>query len=195
MDNTDQPTNDAAAVAERLAAALQAAGQPYALGGAIALGYWGTPRGTLDVDVTVFLPPERPAECLWLLQDLGCEMDTASATANLRDSGYCQVTWEGLRVDVFLPTIPFYEAARLRRREVRLGTHTVSIWDAESLAVFKMMFFRRKDLADVEQILRSRGPELDRAWIRQHLVEIYGYRDPRIAQWDELAEEIPAPPA
>ncbi|MCU0981861.1 MAG: hypothetical protein MUF25_22140 [Pirellulaceae bacterium] len=79
MDKTDRPTHDAAAVAERLAAALQEAGQPYALGGAIALGYWGAPRGTLDVDVTVFLPPDRPSECLWLLQDLGCEMDTAAA--------------------------------------------------------------------------------------------------------------------
>lgn len=194
MDNTDRPTDNAATVAEHLAAALQAAGQPYALGGAIALGYWGAPRGTLDVDVTVFFPPDRSAECLWLLQKIGCEMDTVAALDSLRDSGYCQVALGGLRVDVFLPTIPFYEVARLRRREVRLGTHTVSVWDAESLVVFKMMFFRRKDLADVEQILRSRGPELDRAWIRQHLVDIYGARDPRIAQWDELASEIPARP-
>ena len=80
-------------------------GRTYALGGAIALGYWAAPRGTLDVDVTIFLPPDRPLECLWLLQDLGCEVDTAAALASLRDSGFCQVTWGGLRVDVFLPTL------------------------------------------------------------------------------------------
>lgn len=49
------------------------------------------------------------------------------------------------------------------------------------------MFFRRKDVADVEAIIRVQGKSLDRNWIRQQLVAMYGERDPRIAQWDELA--------
>jgi hypothetical protein len=53
-----------------------------------------------------------------------------------------------------------------------------------------MMFFRRKDLADVEQILRAQGPQLDRRWIRTQIEEIHGARDPRVAQWDELSKEI-----
>jgi hypothetical protein len=54
-----------------------------------------------------------------------------------------------------------------------------------------MMFFRRKDLADVEQILRAQGPAFERNWVRERLVEMYGTRDPRVAQWDELDQEIP----
>ena len=50
---------DAAAVARALAAALDARGQEYALGGAIALGYWAAPRGTVDVDLTLFLPSDK----------------------------------------------------------------------------------------------------------------------------------------
>ena len=34
-----------------------------------------------------------------------------------------------------------------------LAGQPVMIWDAESLIVFKFMFFRRKDVADVEGIL------------------------------------------
>ena len=49
------PPADAATVAASLADAIHARGQEYALGGAIALGYWGIPRGTVDVDVTLFL--------------------------------------------------------------------------------------------------------------------------------------------
>jgi hypothetical protein len=60
------------------------------------------------------------------------------------------------------------------------------------LTVFKMMFFRRKDLADVEQILRAQGASLDRVWVREQLAEIYGAGDPRLAAWDDLAREIPA---
>ncbi len=42
---------------------LAAAGIPHAIGGAIALGYCVLePRGTRDVDVNVFVPPERARE-------------------------------------------------------------------------------------------------------------------------------------
>jgi hypothetical protein len=44
---------DPAQVAQAIAAALEAAGCDYALGGAIALGFWAEPRGTVDVDVTI----------------------------------------------------------------------------------------------------------------------------------------------
>jgi hypothetical protein len=51
---------DPAQVAQAIAAALDAAGCDYALGGAIALGFWAEPRGTVDVDVTIFVPPQQP---------------------------------------------------------------------------------------------------------------------------------------
>ncbi len=52
------------------------------------------------------------------------------------------------------------------------------------------MFFRRKDVADVEQILRARANEFEHLWVRERLVEIYGERDPRLSQWDELIDEL-----
>ena len=39
-----------------LAETLAAADVPHAFGGAIALAYYATPRGTQDVDINVFLP-------------------------------------------------------------------------------------------------------------------------------------------
>jgi hypothetical protein len=75
---------------------------------------------------------------------------------------------------------------------MELANQPIMIRDAESLTVFKMVFFRRKDLADVEQILRSQGSQFDRAWVRGQLAEMYGARDPRLAAWDELVLETPA---
>ena len=141
--------------------------QQYAIGGAIALGYWGTPRGTVDVNLTLYLPPERPAECLALLDDIGCRFSVAEARASLGEHGFCRVTFAGLRVNVFLPIAPFYEAAHLRRKRLELGNQQVMVWDAESLVVFKLMFFRRKDLADIEQVLRAQGEQFDRDWVRE----------------------------
>jgi hypothetical protein len=44
---------EVAEAAQQLAAALTERGCEYALGGALALGYWAEPRGTLDVDLTL----------------------------------------------------------------------------------------------------------------------------------------------
>ena len=184
-----EPSSNAVAVARAVAERLESQGQEYALGGAIALGYWGLPRSTVDVDVTLFLPPDRPTECVWLLQEIGCQVTTEKALESLREDGFCRVTHSGLDIDVFLPIVPFYEAARARRKRVPLAGRHVAIWDAETLTVFKMMFFRRKDLADVEQILLLQGAALDRAWVRERLVEIYGSLDPRLSEWDSLVRE------
>ncbi len=163
-----------------------------ALGGAIALGYWAQPRGTVDVDVTIFMPIEQPAACVRLLQSIGCELRSEAAIQSLTEHNFCQVEFGGRRVDVFLPAVPFYEQARKRRKQVQLNGQQVMIWDAETLCVFKMMFFRRKDLADVEQILQMQADGLDRQWVLQQLLEIYGQHDPRISQWRELIDENPA---
>jgi len=183
---------NAAIVARQLAAQLESRGQEYALGGAIALGYWGLPRGTVDVDLTIYLPPEQPSQCIRLLQDIGCKFSLAEAAESLREHGFCRATFAAVRLDVFLPIVPFYQAARGRRRRVQLADQPVMVWDAESLAVFKMMFFRRKDLADVEQILRTQGTQFDRLWVREQLAGMYGVRDPRLSEWDNLVREVPA---
>jgi hypothetical protein len=111
---------------------------------------------------------------------------------SFQQHGFAQVSLDGVRVDVFLPTIDFYWNAKQRIQSVVLGDRPICIWDAETLCVFKMMFFRRKDLADVEQILRLRGKKFDADWTRSQLDAIYGSRDPRLASWDELVVETRA---
>jgi hypothetical protein len=37
------------------------------------------------------------------------------------------------------------------------------------------MFFRRKDLADVEALLRDQGVSVDRTFIRAKLIELVGH--------------------
>jgi len=46
---------NALAVARRIAERLDEDGLPYGIGGALALGVWGAPRATKDVDLTVFV--------------------------------------------------------------------------------------------------------------------------------------------
>lgn len=87
---------------------------------------------------------------------------------------------------MFLPIVDFYAVARARRRQVDLDGVPILIWDAETLVIFKLMFFREKDLVDIAQILRTQGERLDTAWITTRLVDLFGSRDPRVTRWREL---------
>lgn len=188
-DEAEQPVSPGA-VARQLARALDQRKTEYALGGAIALGFWAQPRGTMDVDLTLFMSNDKPSEVIWELQEIGCDVSATSATRSIRDHGFCRATFATWRVDVFVPTIPFYEQVKARRKRVFLGDQQVTVLDAESLAVFKIMFFRRQDIVDIGEILRIQGPAFDRIWVRDELAKIVGARDPRVIQWDELVSEI-----
>lgn len=184
--HSNPPPIDVVDVAKHLAAGLEAEGHEYALGGALALGYWATPRGTVDVDVTIYLSTDKPSECVWVLQQLGCDFSASDAHHSIVEHRFCQVEYGGFRVDVFLPSMPFYSTAYERRRAVDMDGQTVFVWDAETLCVLKMMFFREKDNADLLEVLNVQQEKLDRDWVRNELVGICGPRDLRISRWDEL---------
>lgn len=69
-----------------IAAALEAAAIPYALGGALAYGLWAVPRATVDVDVNVFVAPDSIDGVCRALSTLGIAVDEAAArVASTRD--------------------------------------------------------------------------------------------------------------
>lgn len=177
-------------VARLLADAFERSGIDYAIGGALALGYYSTPRATVDVDINVFVAVASGLEdALRVLAAAGFEPDdptTLRRTAT--EDGQFRGRVSGVRVDVFVPAIQFYASLNERKRLVTLLDRPIYIVGPEDLLILKLMFFRRKDLADAEAVLIGREPlDLDR--IRATLVEFVGEDDPRVAEWDELVRE------
>jgi hypothetical protein len=84
---------------------------------------------------------------------------------------------------------PFYEEAQTRRVRVRLADRDTWVLSPEVLAVFKMLFYRPKDLADVGRLLEVQGVRFDRAFVRRWLVEMLGEQDERIRHWDTLVAD------
>jgi len=182
-----------AEVARALGDALERHGLRYAIGGAIALGFYSAPRATLDVDINVFVPPRgRFDEALAALRDGGFR--TEDSAAALRAQAEVEGQFRGkvaeFRVDVFVPAIAYYGRLEERRRQVPLLGRPIWVLGPEDLAVLKLMFFRRKDLADVEGLLRELGPALDRAYIRRTLVELVGAEDVRLKVFDEIGRDV-----
>jgi len=94
---------------------------------------------------------------------------------------------------VFVPAIPYYAELATRRRQVPLLGQSTWILGPEDLVVLKMMFFRRKDLADVEAVLRDQGGSFDRAFVRRKLIELVGAEDERLAALDAIERDVDSP--
>jgi hypothetical protein len=190
---TETPT--AAEVARSVADVLDARDLPYAIGGAIALGFYAPPRATVDVDVNVFVSPTQELErLLTTLSEV--DFSPADPPGQLRiraeQEGQFSGTVQGLRVDVFVPAIPFYARLEDRRRKAELFGRPIWVVSAEDLAVLKLMFFRRKDLADVEAILRDQRSSFDRTYVRDALIGLVGPDDQRVTALNEIERDVDA---
>jgi len=188
--NAVAPT-DAAEAGLLIAKALQADGFSHALGGALALGAHGVPRGTLDVDLNVFVPEAELPRVIACLRRLGIEIDEAAAVVRSRREGMFVGSWGGMRIDVFVPSIPFSAEAE-RTRTLLTAPDGESVWflSPEALAVFKLLFFRPKDLVDLERLVAVQGAALDRAYVRSWIVDMMDESDARVGAWDDLVRRF-----
>lgn len=185
-------TPDAFELGAAIAVALDAAGIPNALGGAIALAAWGIPRATMDVDINIFVDDHRVDDVLDVLErETALIVDRDAARRGHRERGLMVLkSGSGMRVDIFTPSIEFsWEAARTSKRVQLLGVE-VAVLSAEALAVFKLLFFRSKDIADLERLVATQQGQMDVAYVRRHLVDMMGEDDPRVIKWDELVSQF-----
>jgi hypothetical protein len=158
---------------------LRAAGIAHAFGGALALA-WCTQqaRGTIDLDVNVFVRPERADEALAALP--GAVVVTSDDRARLSRDGQARLWWGTTPIDLFLNTSPFHEGVAARVRWEPFAGAELPFLACDDLAVFKAFFNRTRDWADLEA-MRDAGT-LDVAAVVGVLASLLGGDDPRIAR-------------
>jgi hypothetical protein len=165
-------------LAEQLLAvhdSLCEAGLPHAFGGAIALAYCTEePRGTRDLDVNVFATPSRAAEVLAALP-VGVTVSTADIERAERD-GQVRVWWADTPIDLFLDVHQLHAAAAAGVRQVPFAGRSIPVLDCTALVVFKALFDRTRDWADIEAVAEVGSADLPaaQAWLQS----ILGPEDP-----------------
>lgn len=165
--------------------ALGTGGIAHAFGGAIALAYWTeNPRGTSDIDVNVFLAAERceeglrslPAEIAW---------DQEDREAIERD-GQRRLWWDETPVDLFFDYHRIHGDAEANRRYVEFAGTEIPILGPTELAVFKAMFDRTRDWADIEEMAKNKT--LDLASVEAIVAAMVGADDSRLTRLKEAAK-------
>lgn len=168
-------------------AALRKAKIAHALGGAIALAYYAEPRATIDIDVNVFIEPDRYPKVRDALSPLGVDTDVDEDA--LERDAQCRLRWGPNPIDLFFTNDPFHDAMKKAARTVPFADVKLKILSPEHLLVCKASFDRGKDWIDIEQMLVTVG-ELDLDEVRRWLERFVGEGDPRQQRFEELVEEL-----
>ncbi|HVT22531.1 MAG TPA: hypothetical protein VHE57_14210 [Mycobacteriales bacterium] len=174
---------------------LDRAGIPHAIGGALALAYHvAQARATNDIDLNVSADPKAARRVLELLPDDVPWTDRDVSV--VRRDGQVRLLWplpEGgppIPLDLFFPQHALHAAIDARAELVPMLDASVPILSATDLLVFKALFDRRKDWADIEELLRFGKVDLSEA--RRWLVLIVGAKDKRLTTLAAIADEVVA---
>ncbi len=153
---------------KQIHAALEQHAVSHAFGGAIALIYAVEhPRLTYDIDLNIAVDTARvesvlkalPADLAW---------SEADKDAVVRD-GQVRLHWgENLPVDLFFPQHEFHRVVAARTRVVTFDREPLPVISPTDLTVFKSLFNRTKDWADIEAMLEAGSVDTADAlsWVR-----------------------------
>jgi len=171
----------------KIALALEKARVSYAFGGAVALAYYAAPRGTEDIDINVFVKAKKAGRSLKSLHRLGI---VDSSTRG--DSSHNQVTlyWEHTPIHLFFSYDPFHESCKDRARQVPFGEGEIWILSAEDIAIFKTLYDRPKDRAEVREILLCMGERMNVGYTLAWLESLLGAEDERVVSFRDAAEKL-----
>jgi len=162
---------------------LDRAGIPWALGGALALAYaTREPRGTRDIDVNVFVGSAN-APAVFAALPAGVAFTDADVVESVtRDQ--VRLWWDTTPIDLFFAADPFHFEVAERCRTVPFEGRRIRVLAAEDLAVFKALFDRTRDWADIEAMVESDAVDVQLA--AERLAALLG-DDPRVARLRTLA--------
>jgi hypothetical protein len=169
-----------------LARVLAVADVPHAFGGAIALAYYATPRGTRDVDINVFLPASAFERVVAALLPIGVEPPTPALHHRFERDEQVRLFWDRTPLDLFFSYTELHDACLERRRSVPFGADRIVILSPEDLAIFKVLFARSKDWRDLHEMLLAQGGDFSADYALGWLERIVAANDERLVRFRAL---------
>ncbi len=156
---------------QRFYGLLEDCGIEYAAYGGVTVAVWGDPRETQDVDAVIAVEPGSEAAVLTAITSAGFSLPEDAAITFPID-GWLRASLHGRYADLAVGRTPFDESAMRRRQRRTLFGREIWVVTAEDLLLYKLIAYRRKDLADAESVVRRQRRVLDLVYLRHWAGEI-----------------------
>jgi len=147
---------------------LDSLGALHCLLGALALGAWGAPRTTQDVDVLLAVEPADRGRLLEALAAGGFDQDREWAEQNpmIRDV-HLRLRCGPVAIDLMFPRDAHDHECLARRRREAIGNLSVWVISPEDLILHKLKAGRAQDFVDVLSVLHHQRSGLDQPYLSQ----------------------------
>lgn len=145
---------------------LSDAGVPSIVIGGAAVGTWGEPRVTRDVDLKVLLERDEADRLLALLAPDYVSLLPDPRLALRKQAMLFVEDAAGVRLDLLLADTPYDVEAIRRGRDVEVSPGvTLRLCTPEDLILYKLISTRPRDHEDAASVVRRQGDALDDGYV------------------------------
>lgn len=176
---------------EKIARSLEEQGIDYMIIGGQAVLVHGQPRLTQDIDITLGIGPDRLADMLALMEELGWTVLVEEPEKFVHQTLVLPVQEpnSGIRLDFVFSFSPYEHQALQRVHKITIGQTQVRFASPEDLIIHKMIAGRPRDLEDVKGILIKHS-DIDQDYIRHWLKQFEDtLAEPFVKRFEQLWEE------
>jgi hypothetical protein len=152
-----------------LVALLDELNLQYMLIGGVAVGLWGEPRATLDVDITILVEPEQLAPTVQIFSSRLPLRTSKPLDIARRDRVLPVKAPNGVAVDLLFASWPIEKQALDRAVALKIGKLPVRVAPLDYLLFLKLISERPKDTADAEALMRRHRGKIDVSWLEAEL--------------------------
>jgi hypothetical protein len=140
--------------------------------GALAVSAWGEARATLDVDMSLWVEPERFESTVGALCSRLRPVPTDPLLFARETRVLPMVSSHEIRLDLVFASLPVERDLIARAQPKEVGGRTVNIATVEDLIWMKLFSERPKDIEDARRLIRRFRLTLDRGYIEPRLREL-----------------------
>jgi hypothetical protein len=151
----------------KLSAILNRQKIPYMLVGGLAVNYYGAPRATGDIDLSLLASSQNTAKLLVALKKNRFLFHAKEVASLVKTSNRFLVfdPSNTYRIDCWIPKTRFELQALDRRVKVSMGGKALFLPAAEDLILFKLLAGREKDKEDLKWIILRQKRILDKKYL------------------------------
>lgn len=175
----------------RITQALRRNQIPYMIIGGQAVLYYGEPRFTKDIDITLGADVNELERVTALIVDLGLKILPADVRTFVKQTMVLPALdiSSRIRIDFIFSHSLYERQAMSRAKHVKLGRGMIRIASLEDLVIHKIISGRARDIEDIK-VLILKNPEYDSVYVRRWLKRFdQTLKQKYLKAFNRLAEE------